>query len=122
MANPPQARLRKWPPTSVGGQQKQIYVLSSDVPDVFGGGGGGYMGDYDPTITYNAGQTVTVPGTTGGYYFGLPPGTAPTKGVMPVFPQPAGNPWKCLGLMFQPIEACSNGPTAIYIQATLPFS
>lgn len=106
--------------------QKVISVASTDVPDGVIGGGGGYMGEYDPTKTYYGGSIVRkTSGSVQGLFAVKPDrtayGTPDSRHVDPTFPEDPSSPWDCIGLPFQIVGVCSNGNKDIYVQATMPF-
>jgi len=79
--------------------QQGVYRISSKTSPANGTSAGGYMGEYDNTKAYSAGQTVrvSVPTTIAGVsvpagLFGVPPGVSvPANGTgfqIPQFPEP----------------------------------
>lgn len=93
----PVARLR--PTTAVvGGVAKTVYILCTDSPDSFGGGGMMPCGEFDPNRAYTLFNMVTVSaGSNSGtwYYISATPSTG-SAGANPTL-----NPWAGGGQWFQ---------------------
>lgn len=122
------ARFRKWP-MLVGGVLKQVYVVSTDVPDQIGQINAVYNSEYDNTLAYAAGAIVRVSKiiTVGGVT--LVPGVygsvedVPANGTsnqVPQWPQPASGTIYWYLFCFTPklMNVCASGQKTLYINAS----
>ena len=128
MSNP-QAKFQPWT-VIVGGVQKVISVLATDIPDNLSGATG-YQGTYSNDKAYAQGAivrvetvlTVEAVHTTVGVFGCVQ--AVPANGTgnqVPQWPEPLSNVfWHLLNFGPKAISACQNGTKNIYINASDPF-